>query len=768
VWISFGFTSDGLINYEGAYLDDIVIQKGTVDVLSVISSFASPGSSPWGLTWDGVNLWNSDDAADRAYKLSTTGTVLSSFYTPSSSPGGMAWDGTNLWLADDNTRRIYKLTTTGSIVTSFSTPGSIPTGLAWDGTYLWLCDLSVSTIWKLTTTGQVVSSFSAPGISHSGLSWNGNSLSLWLTDAGAGLIYELNTAGNVLNCYLPPIGSPTDSEWDGSDYWLADSYNDRIYKLRGPVIGPNPLASFTVSPPSGFVSTIFAVDASSSRDLQTPTAQLQVRWDWENDGNYDTEFTTVKTATHQYSTPGTYTIKLEVKDTDGNTGTTPRNVTVNSRAPQPFDLVRPLSGDTVRAFTPTFVWRVAVDEDPGDTLRYTLYYSTSSAFYSSSTDTIKAGTDTSVTLSDSLVEKTRYYWKVRVTDRWGSTTMSRQAYNNFLVADLTPPSFTVAILQNPIMTEDIDIYAIPNEALDAFGARAEANGTLVAMLLLDPSNRIYAGDYQLSASGMLMVIVSGKDAIWGNEGRDTLSVPVQLIKAAEGGLIASSDARMQVSFPSRTIDRDAYVMILPGEEFKNHNHDLPKENAEKLDEVVPIGKSYLIAPAQLSLTASVTLVFSYSDEEIEGRTEAKLEIARKEGSQWVSLGGDVNEASNHVSVQVDRLGEYRLQWNLNRKESASELPTEYALLQNYPNPFNPETTIRYALPQGFHGHVDITVYNITGQQVKLLVDKLQGPGYYSVLWDVTDDFSRSVASGVYLYRLKTDQFVVVRKMLFLR
>jgi hypothetical protein len=319
------------------------------------------------------------------------------------------------------------------------------------------------------------------------------------------------------------------------------------------------------------------------------------------------------------------------------------------------------------------------------------------------------------------------------------------------------------------MTEDIDIYAIPNEALDASGARADANGILVALTLLDASNRIYAGDYQLSASGTLVLIVSGKDAIWGNEGKDTLSIPVQLMKPAEGGMIASHDARMKASFPSGTIDRDVYVMIIPGEEFKNREHTPSKENAQKSTEVAPIGKSYRIGPAQLPLMASVTLVFSYSGEEIEGRTEAKLEIARKEGSQWVSLGGDVNEATNHVIVQVDRLGEYRLQWNQNRTDPSLAIPTEYALFQNYPNPFNPATTLRYALPQGFSGRVVLTLYDLMGQEVKQLLDEMQEPGYYRVVWDGTDNLGQGVASGVYFYRLRAgDRFLAVKKMLFVR
>jgi parallel beta-helix repeat protein len=76
-----------------------------------------------------------------------------------------------------------------------------------------------------------------------------------------------------------------------------------------------PSASFTVSPLNGPVGMIFSVDASSSTDFEDDAGLLEVRWDWEDDGTWDTDWTSEKTAVHQYSMPGDYTIRLEVIDT---------------------------------------------------------------------------------------------------------------------------------------------------------------------------------------------------------------------------------------------------------------------------------------------------------------------------------------------------------------------------------------------------------------------------------------------------------------------
>lgn len=83
-----------------------------------------------------------------------------------------------------------------------------------------------------------------------------------------------------------------------------------------------PVALFTVSPTSGTPSTTFNFDASGCSDVETSSANIQVRWDWNNDGTFDTPYSMTKTTTHQYTIAGNYTVKLEALDGDGNTNFT--------------------------------------------------------------------------------------------------------------------------------------------------------------------------------------------------------------------------------------------------------------------------------------------------------------------------------------------------------------------------------------------------------------------------------------------------------------
>jgi len=102
------------------------------------------------------------------------------------------------------------------------------------------------------------------------------------------------------------------------------------------------------------------------------------------------------------------------------------------------------------------------------------------------------------------------------------------------------------------------------------------------------------------------------------------------------------------------------------------------------------------------------------------------------------------------------------------EERQNVLPDDFSLDQNYPNPFNSDTVIRFALPEG--DDVELAVFNLAGQQVATLVRGRREAGIYSVRWDGRDDRGRELASGVYLYRLRTSggQQEKTRKLLLLK
>lgn len=93
-------------------------------------------------------------------------------------------------------------------------------------------------------------------------------------------------------------------------------------------------------------------------------------------------------------------------------------------------------------------------------------------------------------------------------------------------------------------------------------------------------------------------------------------------------------------------------------------------------------------------------------------------------------------------------------------------PIRYDLSQNYPNPFNPVTTIGYSVSK--NSKVGIFIYNVLGQLVKTLVNKNKDAGYYTVNWNGTDKKGKSVGSGVYIYKMETDNFTKTKKLILLK
>lgn len=80
-----------------------------------------------------------------------------------------------------------------------------------------------------------------------------------------------------------------------------------------------PKATFTISPNSGATNTIFTFDATVCTDREDHVSVLKVRWDWSNDGVWDTQYLVDKTSQHQFLDSGTYIIAMEIVDTDGLT-----------------------------------------------------------------------------------------------------------------------------------------------------------------------------------------------------------------------------------------------------------------------------------------------------------------------------------------------------------------------------------------------------------------------------------------------------------------
>ncbi len=150
------------------------------------------------------------------------------------------------------------------------------------------------------------------------------------------------------------------------------------------------------------------------------------------------------------------------------------------------------------------------------------------------------------------------------------------------------------------------------------------------------------------------------------------------------------------------------------------------------------------------------------------------------GTQWLgsmkfnvsNFSACLNMAFSDKSTVFDNVTPltYGTQWTktdpnpcllIGIKNISTEIPKEFSLHQNYPNPFNPVTMIRFAMPKS--GIVTLKVYDILGREVANLVNGFKAAGEYIVDFDAS-----ALTSGVYFYRLESDGYVDVKRMVVIK
>ena len=112
--------------------------------------------------------------------------------------------------------------------------------------------------------------------------------------------------------------------------------------------------------------------------------------------------------------------------------------------------------------------------------------------------------------------------------------------------------------------------------------------------------------------------------------------------------------------------------------------------------------------------------------------------------------------TRYLTLSLDQLG----------TEFPKIQPERFSLHQNYPNPFNPVTKITFELAKS--EFVSLNVYDVNGNLVKNLINRVKVPGEYDVNWDGTNKAKENVAGGVYFYRIDTDSYSSTKKMILLK
>jgi len=281
--------------------------------------------------------------------------------------------------------------------------------------------------------------------------------------------------------------------------------------------------------------------------------------------------------------------------------------------------------------------------------------------------------------------------------------------------------------------------------------------------------------FQPEGDAMIMVALDGTDA----------EVNFTLVECTTGKVLTYWSIKdflqkilNDIEFP-RDVDFDAYCQTI-----FDHYYDRGDADAIMIE-----GVTYMDDPARpLDFDDLVDIFVDNPDFSTEGRIRSNLlvlmmNVAGVCVSQNTIATADVATLSQTIRYLGDSYLDGTYNWKhwyypsrwqtgslipagfvplgtphiLYKEETETVLPEGFSLSQNYPNPFNPSTNITFSLPTA--SKVELSIYNILGQKVDILIDEHREAGKYTVQWDAS-----SMPSGIYFYRLKTDSNIETRKM----
>ncbi len=311
-----------------------------------------------------------------------------------------------------------------------------------------------------------------------------------------------------------------------------------------------------------------------------------------------------------------------------------------------------------------------------------------------------------------------------------------------------------------------------------------SDGTLVALL---PGMSVIKGRLlDLTATAKVTVIDTATDTTGINTIRiarvkpDGRILPEKDLKEGDVYVMGGIPAPFNILdggylyFPIGSLKEDITLHIkLPSfAKFKDDSVHFPREiiNGIQFDVLV---NDTLVEPYNFERPLSVALPFKRGHLKRYGISAEELSMYFAMDSVTFDTIGIknvvVDTSANRIFGQVAHFSTLVLKKNPNaptsqeKYEEPTNYPDRFTLYQNYPNPFNPSTTIRFNLPVATH--IRLTIYNILGEEVAILVNGVRNAGTHIVTFEA-EDFRMS--TGVYFYRLEAGTFVQSRKMILIK
>ena len=293
--------------------------------------------------------------------------------------------------------------------------------------------------------------------------------------------------------------------------------------------------------------------------------------------------------------------------------------------------------------------------------------------------------------------------------------------------DNNAPDFSFVISQNSYFPDDASFYIIPNEPL--LSIEATFNNEPVELMEINSPPNIYYYRVLLDEPGTKTLAVSATD-FSENIGTGSVSLQVQLLKAAENNRILTKNTEIELNISAGALAKDIKMLLYSGK----MDLEFPKDSET-------IGSPVYIGPENITFKKPVYLKLKNIDKSL--YFESILYFYQNE--KWIPV------CQYSENMPITRTGIYQLFKTMANYEAQPVIVNKFHLYPSHPNPFNNSTTIKYSLEKT--GLVSLKIYDLLGKEVRSLTNNIQQPGAYRLIWNGKNNSGQIIASGTYLLKL---------------
>jgi uncharacterized protein (TIGR03437 family) len=221
--VAFDGTNIWVTNYYDSTVTKLLASTGkTVGTYPV-------GINPSGITFDGANIWTANYGGTSVTKLLASSGATVGTYPAGTTPYDLAFDGANIWVTNAQRGTVTKLLASSGATVNNYPAGSGPYDLAFDGTNIWVANIGSNTVTKLRASTGITAGTYPVGSGPIGVAFDGTNI--WTANyGGANVTKLLASTGAVVGTY--PVGSgPAHITFDGTNIWVTNYYSNNVTEL---------------------------------------------------------------------------------------------------------------------------------------------------------------------------------------------------------------------------------------------------------------------------------------------------------------------------------------------------------------------------------------------------------------------------------------------------------------------------------------------------------------------------------------------------------